>query len=552
MSAVYSIFTSPHHPPMPDHLPTLIVTPHGRPAHILYTYLHTNVNKENYLLTPSDGGDLCVAKLFPPSNAAGSSSRSSSHSHSNGAGGPSNPSAVKCEASRNLKWSITQSGIQNPIYKLTLPPSPDAPQTEQPLFQVSKPNPNAGWWTLFYFTYAGHLIPPKRVEFGRIQKNTPESGGGTRVAITGKTDEEKAVWKTLGEGNEDMVEWIVLCAALTVLDDEIVAAAEKAGLGLAAGPVGAKVRPSPSPQPMQLHQPPQQQQLPPPPQPIRQNTVPTTNFNPLAQVNIPPPHSQPPSSLGSGSGSGSRPQPTSPPRRGTAPPPSTTVSSSSSQLPSPSLQRPPPQQLPPPGGYQHQQDSRSRSRSPAPPPPPSPGGARGGGGGGGGWDPRMGGPPPNQPLGYGPSSTYGGAGGGGGLPPGAGARGPPPPPQHQYQPPPSGSDPRDPRYYQFQASLRQQGPPPLAAGGGGGGGGGVQYLPPSQSRAAAYQGGGGGGPPSGLQPAGGGGTQSRQPISYKPGFPSAFGMGGGGGQQSPQQQQQQQQQQHGGKLVRRS
>ena len=34
-SAVYSIFTSPNHPPVPDHLPTLIVTPHGRPAQIL-------------------------------------------------------------------------------------------------------------------------------------------------------------------------------------------------------------------------------------------------------------------------------------------------------------------------------------------------------------------------------------------------------------------------------------------------------------------------------------------------------------------------------------
>ncbi|KAK4703306.1 hypothetical protein P7C70_g2916, partial [Phenoliferia sp. Uapishka_3] len=254
---------------MPDHLPTLIVTPHGKPAHILYTYLHTNVNKENYLLTPSDAGDLCVAKLFPPPTGAGLSSRSSSNSHGgSGAGGGAN--SVRCEASRNLKWSITQSGIQSPIYKLTLPPSPDAPQQEQPLFQVSKPNPNAGWWTLFYFTYAGHLIPPKRIEFGRIQKNSPESGGGTRVAITGKTDEEKAVWKTLGEGNEDMVEWIVLCAALTVLDDEIVQAAEKAGLGLTAGPMGSKSRGGPS-QP-----------------PIRQNTVPISNFNPSAP-NRPPP-----------------------------------------------------------------------------------------------------------------------------------------------------------------------------------------------------------------------------------------------------------------------
>ncbi|KAL8283772.1 hypothetical protein RQP46_005204 [Phenoliferia psychrophenolica] len=247
MSAVYSIFTSPSHPPMPDHLPTLIVTPHGKPGHILYTYLHTNVNKENYLLTPSDAGDLCVAKLFPPPGGGTRSGSSSSHGGGGGGGGGAN--SVRCEASRNLKWSITQSGIQSPIYKLTLPPAPDAPQLEQPLFQVSKPNPNAGWWTLFYFTYAGHLIPPKRIEFGRIQKNSPESGGGTRVAITGKSDEEKAVWKTLGEGNEDMVEWIVLCAALTVLDDEIVQAAERAGLGLTAGPLAHKIRGGPSPTP---------------------------------------------------------------------------------------------------------------------------------------------------------------------------------------------------------------------------------------------------------------------------------------------------------------
>ena len=81
---------------------------------------------------------------------------------------------------------------------------------------------------MFYFTYAGHLIPPKRIEFGRIQKNAVagEGGGaGTRVSITGRTPEEKAVWQTLGEGNEDMVEWIVLCAALNLIDEDIVRAA---------------------------------------------------------------------------------------------------------------------------------------------------------------------------------------------------------------------------------------------------------------------------------------------------------------------------------------
>ncbi|GAA6022200.1 hypothetical protein JCM10207_003940 [Rhodosporidiobolus poonsookiae] len=224
MSAVYSIFTSPHHPPVPDHLPTLIVTPHGRPSQVLYTYLHTNYNAENYLLTPSEAGDLCVAKLFPPDKSGGSRSGRSSQSHGSGGGG----SHIRCEASRNLRWHISQTGIQNPIYKLTLP-NPESPQEEQPLFQVSKPNPNSPWWTIFYFAYAGHLIPPKRTEFGRISKNPPEAGGGTRVAITGKSDEEKAVWKTLGEGNEDMVEWIVICAALAVLDDEIITAAEKSG-----------------------------------------------------------------------------------------------------------------------------------------------------------------------------------------------------------------------------------------------------------------------------------------------------------------------------------
>jgi len=71
---------------------------------------------------------------------------------------------------------------------------------------------------MFYSAYAGHLIPPKRIEFGKIQKNLADGGGGTRIAITGKTPEEKAVWQTLGEGNEDCVEWVVLCAALNLLE----------------------------------------------------------------------------------------------------------------------------------------------------------------------------------------------------------------------------------------------------------------------------------------------------------------------------------------------
>ncbi|GAA5995636.1 uncharacterized protein JCM10292_005294 [Rhodotorula paludigena] len=243
MSAVYSIFTSPHHPPVPSHLPTLIVTPHGRPSQILYTYLHTNTNTENYLLTPSPEGDLCVAKLFPP-DATGSLRLGAA----NAAAASGAAAHVRCEAGRGLAWKIAQTGIQNPVYKVLLP-NPDLPGDDQPLFQVSKPNPNAPWWSLFYFAYAGHLIPPRRIEFGRISKNAPEQGGGTRVAITGGTEEEKAVWASLGPGNEDAVEWLVVCAALTVLDDEIVAtSAGPAAAGLVPPPAhGGKTSPSGSP-----------------------------------------------------------------------------------------------------------------------------------------------------------------------------------------------------------------------------------------------------------------------------------------------------------------
>ena len=235
MAAVYSVFTSPNHVPIPNHLPTLIVTPHGQPSNILYSYLHTNFvsrrstclvislitelflcskNAENYLLTPSPQGDLCVAKLFPPARGGAGGAKYAASDPGHSGGGASR--AVRCEASRNLKWTIANAGVMSPIYKLSLP-SPDGP--DLPLFQVSKPNPNANFWSMFYFAYAGHMIPPKRIEFGKIQKNPPgPGGGGTRISITGKTPEEKAVWQTLGEGNEDCVEWVVLCAALNLLE----------------------------------------------------------------------------------------------------------------------------------------------------------------------------------------------------------------------------------------------------------------------------------------------------------------------------------------------
>ncbi|KAI0375008.1 hypothetical protein BV20DRAFT_1010869, partial [Pilatotrama ljubarskyi] len=243
MAAIYTVYTSPNHPPIPNHLPTLIVTPHGQPTNILYSYLHTNFNAENYLLTPSPQGDLCVAKLFPPRQNGGNGKATASDP---GHASSSSSKVVRCEASRNLKWTITNTGVLSPIYKLALP-SPD--QGDLPLFQISKPNPNAQFWSMFYFAYAGHNIPPKRIEFGKIQKNPPgPNGGGTRISITGKTPEEKAVWQTLGEGNEDCVEWVVLCAALNLLDDEIIKAAEKNPAPPSGAPVpNPGARPGPTP-----------------------------------------------------------------------------------------------------------------------------------------------------------------------------------------------------------------------------------------------------------------------------------------------------------------
>lgn len=223
----------------------------------------------------------------PGTRGPGGPGNQSDSSHSSD---PGREKAVRCEASRNLKWSITNTGIHAPVYKLTLP-NPDQPGNEQPLFQISKPNPNATFWTMFYFTYAGHLIPPKRIEFGKIQKNASAGnggGGGTRVSIAGKSTEEKAVWQTLGDGNEDMVEWIVLCAALNLLDEEIIKAAEKSagpskGINSGARPVarpGAvpSSRPGHSPSPIQIRP-----TKGPPPQPFQRPTARPINGSPMGQ-----------------------------------------------------------------------------------------------------------------------------------------------------------------------------------------------------------------------------------------------------------------------------
>ncbi|KAG6814329.1 hypothetical protein H0H92_013454 [Tricholoma furcatifolium] len=365
MAAIYAVYTSPTHPPIPNHLPTLIVTPHGQPSNILYSYLHTNFNTENYLLTPSPQGDLCVAKLFPPRKEGGKAS-SSDPGHSSS----SSSRTVRCEASRNLKWSIANTGVISPIYKLSLP-SPDSP--DLPLFQISKPNPNAAFWSMFYFAYAGHNIPPKRIEFGKIQKNPPgPNGGGTRISITGKTPEEKAVWQTLGEGNEDCVEWVVLCAALNLLDDEIMKAAEKnppapsAGSGPAgrpapvslrdpgpspANPAGTAPRPGPGQAPQQPPQqrPPQQHVAPPAgggrPPPGYGQPQPPRGFPPGQGPPPGQPGYGPPPPQGYGPGPGQRPPPPQQMRGGMPP---QGLPGGPGQVPPAGYQGRPPQQMQPP------------------------------------------------------------------------------------------------------------------------------------------------------------------------------------------------------------
>ncbi|KAG8922396.1 hypothetical protein FRC01_014095 [Tulasnella sp. 417] len=434
MAAIYTIFSSPTHPPVPNHLPTLIVTPHGQPSNVLYSYLHTNFNTENYLLTPSPQGDLCVAKLFPPSRPSGGKPSSASDpGHSAGA-----PRIVRCEASRNLRWTIQNTGVISPIYKLSLP-SPDSP--DLPLFQISKPNPNATFWSMFYFAYAGHLIPPKRIEFGKIQKNPAgPGGGGTRISITGKTNEEKAVWQTLGEGNEDCVEWVVLCAALNLLDDEILKAAgpsssgpppestpslQRKGSGgskASGGPSGRNGRDEPGPSSASQRGRPGPSPIPPaggppPPGPGRGPPPPGPGYDPRRGPppgppgpgfgGPPPPGQMPFDGRGPPPGPGfdGRGPPPGPGFDGRGPPPGPGYDPRGPMSPG----GPPPMRGPPPGpGY----DPRG-----GPPPPGPPGG----------FDPRRGPPPPGP--GYGPP------------PPGAMGGMPPQSPNHLRKGPPRGGPP---------------------------------------------------------------------------------------------------------------
>ncbi|KAF8902070.1 hypothetical protein CPB84DRAFT_1846487 [Gymnopilus junonius] len=202
----------PHTPAHPQPSPTLIVTPHAL-QHPLFLSAHklrqsplvpsapAHLPPEHRELSPhpSPQGDLCVAKLFPPRPREPGKASASDPGHSSSA----SSRVVRCEASRNLKWSIANTGVISPIYKLSLP-SPDSP-----IFPSSK------YQSLILMLPSGacSILPT-------LATTSPQ-------AITGKTPEEKAVWQTLGEGNEDCVEWVVLCAALNLLDDEIIKAAEK-------------------------------------------------------------------------------------------------------------------------------------------------------------------------------------------------------------------------------------------------------------------------------------------------------------------------------------
>ncbi|KAF8959018.1 hypothetical protein BDZ97DRAFT_1923167 [Flammula alnicola] len=376
MAAIYAVYTSPSHPPIPNHLPTLIVTPHGQPSNILYSYLHTNYNTENYLLTPSPQGDLCVAKLFPP----------------------------RPENQERLLHQIRAIHLLHLLASSALSlPSPDSP--DLPLFQISKPNPNATFWSMFYFAYAGHNIPPKRIEFGKIQKNPPgPNGGGTRISITGKSPEEKAVWQTLGEGNEDCVEWVVLCAALNLLDDEIMKAAEK-------NPPPPAGNPNPS---------------------INGRPAPVSLRDPGPASNGPPPAGRP--GPGPGPGQGPNPGPL-PPQQRPQPPPNGSGPINPAGRPPAGYAPPnrgfPPGQGPPPAGY----------GPPGQGPPPA------------GYGPPGQGPPPAGygPPGQGPPGGYGLPQGMGPNPagrpgpgPGPGPRlpsGPAPPAGYGGRPPPPGQMP---------------------------------------------------------------------------------------------------------------
>jgi hypothetical protein len=56
MAAIYSVYTSPTHPPIPNHLPTLIVTPHGMsscPSYLSTPYLFQRSAVQYPLLLPA-------------------------------------------------------------------------------------------------------------------------------------------------------------------------------------------------------------------------------------------------------------------------------------------------------------------------------------------------------------------------------------------------------------------------------------------------------------------------------------------------------------------
>lgn len=58
-------------------------------------------------------------------------------------------------------------------------------------------------------------------QFGKLHKIIKNHKTEITITITGKSQEEKAVWQTLGDGNEDAVEWVILCTIMNLIGNQI-------------------------------------------------------------------------------------------------------------------------------------------------------------------------------------------------------------------------------------------------------------------------------------------------------------------------------------------
>ena len=72
--------------------------------------------------------------------------------------------------------SLSLTYLDRPTYKCTLPAddTPGGMADEQPLFQISKTNPQSPFWTLWYYAYAGRQLAevmnaPSKADVGTLQ-----------------------------------------------------------------------------------------------------------------------------------------------------------------------------------------------------------------------------------------------------------------------------------------------------------------------------------------------------------------------------------------------